>query len=48
MKCIKCGRSDTEENPVTKAPDPFDSEINGDDTEVWECEECRRESADDI
>lgn len=48
MKCIICGRSSTKENPVTKEPDPYDSEVNGDETEVWECAECREESADEI
>ena len=48
MKCINCGCSDTPENPVTKAPDPYNAEINEDETEVWECENCRYESAQDI
>jgi hypothetical protein len=33
---------------VTFAPDPFDEEINGNDTPVWECQDCREQSADDI
>ena len=48
MKCEICKRSSTKENPVTKDPDPYNSEINNDDTEVWECEECRDDSAMDI
>jgi hypothetical protein len=48
MKCIKCGCSNTKENPVTFGEDPFAAEINDDHTEVWECDDCRRESADDI
>ena len=48
MKCYSCGCSNTKENPVTKAPDPYQSEINDDETEVWECENCRDESAQDI
>ena len=48
MKCEDCGCSNTKENPVTKGPDPFNDEINDDDTEVWECENCRSESALDI
>ena len=48
MKCIVCGCSNTKENPVTKEPDLYQSEINGDDTEVWECEACRQDSAMDI
>lgn len=48
MKCIICERSSTKGNPVIKAPDPYNSEINDDETEVWECLECREESALDI
>ena len=48
MKCSNCGCSNTEGNPVTKAPDPLQSEVYDDDTEVWECKKCREESADDI
>lgn len=48
MKCIKCGCSNTKENPVYKARDPYQAEINDDDTEVWECENCRQESTDSI
>ncbi len=48
MKCIRCGWSNTKNNPVTKRPDPYDSDSNGDDTEVWECENCRDILADEI
>ena len=48
MKCISCGCSNTEKNPVTKGPDPYAYEINDDDTEVWECDRCREDSAMDI
>lgn len=48
MKCISCGRSNTKNNPVIKDSDPYASEINDDETEVWECIECRQESANDI
>ena len=48
MKCIVCCCSNTEDNPVTKAPDPFQSEINDDDTEVWECRQCRDDSEMEI
>lgn len=48
MKCIRCGVEDTKENPVIEAPDPFQQEIHGDDTKLWECDECRQKSADDI
>jgi len=48
MRCEMCGCSNTKDNPVTKGPDPFQQEINDDDSEVWECESCRSDLADDI
>lgn len=48
MKCCSCECSNTKENPVTKGADPYADEIKGDETEVWECERCRYESARDI
>lgn len=33
---------------VTYAADPFDAEIKGDETPVWECEEHRQQRKDDI
>lgn len=48
MKCTRCSCSNTKENPVTKAPDPYASEIHDDDTDVWECASCREQSALDI
>ena len=48
MKCYNCGCSSTEENPVTKDPDPYQSEINDGEAEVWECANCRGDSAMDI
>ena len=48
MKCSCCGCKNSEKNPVIKAPDPYQSEINDDETEVWECASCREESAMDI
>jgi len=48
MECDVCGCSDSEGNPVTLDPDPFAEEIKGDNTKVWECERCRRSSAQDI
>jgi len=44
MECYICGCNNTEENPVTKEPDPYQEEIYDDETEVWECEECRYDS----
>ncbi len=34
--------------PLSYGPDPFAQEINGDDTDVWECAHHRAISADDI
>ena len=48
MKCIDCGCEDSEKNPVTLGPDPYAEEINGDNTEVWECQRCRDSSLEDI
>ena len=48
MKCEICDCSNTEKNPVTKDADPYASEINIDDTEVWECAQCRDDSAREI
>jgi hypothetical protein len=44
-KCCRCGKVGDD---VTYGPDPFAEEIAGDDTPVWECEECRYQSAMDI
>lgn len=35
-------------DPGDYGPDPFASEIRGDDTDVWECDSCRYSSARDI
>ncbi len=48
MKCEICGCGNTKENPVIKESDPYQSEINDDETEVWECEGCRHDSAMEI
>jgi hypothetical protein len=48
MKCQDCGCSNTKENEVYKAPDPFAEEIYGDDTEVWMCKNCREDRRDEI
>ena len=50
-KCFRCGRIMSEndkDNPVTYGPDPFNSDINNDETEVWECRNCRIDSAGGI
>ena len=43
--CCACG---TVGDDVTFGPDPYAEEIGNDDTPVWECENCRHESAQDI
>lgn len=48
MRCINCNCKSTKKNPVTKAPDPYNSDINDDETKVWECADCRQQSANDI
>ena len=48
MKCTVCKCGNSDKNLVTKAPDPYSSEINGDDTEIWMCEGCRDESCMEI
>jgi hypothetical protein len=49
-ECQSCHKwaTEHEENPVTFDSDPYDDEINGNTTEVWECENCRHESSMDI
>jgi hypothetical protein len=49
-ECCSCGRwaSEYSTNPVTFGSDPYADEIGDDKTEVWECEDCRYESAMDI
>ncbi len=48
MKCEVCGDSNTKENPVSKDSDPYKEDVNNDNTEVWECKECRKKSAANI
>jgi hypothetical protein len=43
-KCCSCG---TKQN-LEWGPDPFAIEISGCHEPVWECENCRKESAADI
>ena len=45
--CVRCGLTFPEEE-IEYGPDPFSSEIMGDDTEGWECSKCHAESADEI
>lgn len=43
-ECEVCG----EVVECTYGPDPFAYDIHGDDTPVWECDQCRYESGRDI
>jgi len=43
VRCVECGELFDRED-IKYAPDPFAEEINGDDTPVWECDECRYQS----
>jgi len=43
-KCATCG----ERKSCTYTSDPFDDEINGDDTPAWYCDECLHDSAMEI
>ena len=43
-KCSSCG----EKADCEYGPNPYQHDVNGDDTPVWMCEPCRQQSADDI
>lgn len=47
-KCCSCDCEDSPDCPVTFGPDPYAQDVSCDDTPVWECENCRFESAMDI
>lgn len=44
MTCPDCG----DKTVCTFAPNPYAHDVNGDDTPVWMCENCRSRSAEDI
>jgi len=46
-RCISC-RKLFEEKDIEYSPDPYAEEIDGNDDDVWECFDCRRESVRDI
>ena len=46
-KCVGCKHWFCEGH-ITYAPDPFAEEIYGVTTSIWECADCRQNSADDI
>jgi len=45
LKCESCGAVC---GPDDWGPDPYKSDVNGDDTPVMKCPGCRHESAQDI
>ena len=45
--CVGC-RKLFDEKDISFSPDPFAEEICGDTKKVWECSECRYQSAMDI
>ncbi len=45
--CVGC-RKKFPESEIEFAPDPYAEDIGGDKTPVWECRNCRHESAMDI
>lgn len=47
-QCEVCGWVGTEEKPVTYDYDPYGYEIHGDNANYWMCEDCRRQSAEDV
>jgi len=50
MKKPKCQNKycKTPYDDVTYEPDPFDEELNDDDTPVYQCKNCREDSLMDI
>jgi hypothetical protein len=46
-RCYSCKKYFCKEH-IEYDADPYASEIGGDNTKVWECFECRKESALDI
>ena len=46
-RCVGCGKWFCEEH-IEYSPDPYAYDVGNDDTPVWECDDCRMESAADI
>ena len=42
-RCVGCGKLFNEED-IQYAPDPYQSDVNDNDDNVWECVGCRYES----
>ena len=47
IQCETCLRW-FDEDEIYYEADPFNEEINGDSTPIWQCADCIQESADDI
>lgn len=47
-KCYLCKCQDSKDNPVTWDVDPYDDDVNGDDTKHWICGECSYERSQEI
>ena len=43
-RCSHCGGT----KDLSFAPDPYSSDVHNDDTPVWECGDCREQSAADV
>jgi hypothetical protein len=46
-QCVRC-KNWFPKKEIEYAPEPYSKEICNDDTSVWECENCRCESAMDV
>lgn len=47
--CRDCGCGNhADQDNVTFAPDPYEADLHNDQTPVWMCEECRRQSAREL
>jgi hypothetical protein len=47
--CNNCGKNFVvEDGNIAFREDPYNSEINGNHTEMWLCDDCYSESCDDI
>ena len=46
--CEICGRKDSAKHPVRTGPDPYDEEINDDDSDRDLCDDCYNDRQGDI
>lgn len=47
VRCVGCEELFNRDD-IEYGPDPYDEDVGGDDTPVWECDDCRTQSAMDI